>query len=238
MTDRENGSAPGEDVIPAATMSEEEFAALRAAKRASKKRRKPGKEGVLNITSLMDAMTILLVFLLVSMVSDPLNVKQDEAMRMARASSEDKPASDTITIQISKEFIIVDHEKVADIECIIEGSKCTRKDMGALNDCEANPAGDICNKKIEFKISKQDKENANPNSLVIVPLKKVLDKQVKRQIEQLEMRENKKFEGVATLIVDKEIPFRLLTEVIYTAGRVGDPRKGGLAKFRFAVMKM
>ncbi len=236
MADNQNGKQ-GEEHVPSAQMTEEEFAALKAAKLANNKIRKKSDEGGLTITSLMDALTIMLVFLLVSIVSDPLNITQGEAMRLANATAEDKPASDTIAIAITKESILADQEHTVDIECIIEGSKCTKKDMGALNECEDDPNGDICNKKVEFKISKQDKENANPNSLVIVPLKKKLDKLVKRQIEQLEMRQNKKFEGVATLIVDKEIPFRLLTEVIYTAGRVGDPRKGGLAKFRFAVMK-
>jgi len=237
MADNLNGNIQGGEQVPGAQMSEEEFAALKAAKLAKKKIRKKDDKGGLTITSLMDALTIMLVFLLVSIVSDPLNITQGEAMRLANATAEDSPASDTIAIAITKESILADQEHAVDIECIIEGSKCTKKDMGALNECEDDPTGDICNKKIEFKISKQDKENANPNSLVIVPLKKKLDKLVKRQIEQLEMRQNKKFEGIATLIVDKEIPFRLLTEVIYTAGRVGDPRRGGLAKFRFAVMK-
>jgi hypothetical protein len=235
MADKQNGNADAG--FAGAQMTEEEFAAMKAAKLAKKKIRKKEPDKGLTITSLMDALTIMLVFLLVSIVSDPLNVSQGASMMLANALAEDKPASDTISIAITKEAILTDQEHAVDIECIIEGSKCTQKDMAALNECEENPAGDICNKKVEFKISKQDKENANPNSLVIVPLKKKLDKLVKRQIEQLEMRQNKKFEGVATLIVDKEIPFRLLTEVIYTAGRVGDPRKGGLAKFRFAVMK-
>jgi hypothetical protein len=166
-----------------------------------------------------------------------LNIKQDDSMMMANSNAEEKPLSDSIPIVITKESILVDSEHAVDVECIIDGARCSRKDMKALNDCEKKPTGDICSKKVEFRVSKQDKENANASSLVIVPLKKKLDKLVKQQIEQLEMRQNKKFEGIATLVVDKEIPFRLLTEVIYTAGRVGDPRKGGLAKFRFAIMR-
>ena len=237
MADKQKSTTRDGGHIPVSEISEEELAARKAAKLAKRKGRKGSETVGLTITSLMDALTIMLVFLLVSIVSDPLSITQGEVMRLANAVAEDKPASDTIAIAITKQSIMTDQQHAVDIECIIEGSKCTKNDMGALNECEDDPTGDICNKKVEFKISKQDKENANPNSLVIVPLKKKLDKLVKRQIEQLEMRQNKKFEGIATLIVDKEIPFRLLTEVIYTAGRVGDPRKGGLAKFRFAVMK-
>jgi hypothetical protein len=218
-------------------LTDEELALRRAKKLAKRAGRRVEKEFGLTITSLLDALTIMLVFLLVSIVSDPLNIRQEEAMLLANAKAEEKPASDTITILVTKEGILADQKHIVDVECIISGSKCTKEDMDALNKCSDDPNGDICRRKVEFKISKQDKENANPNSLIIVPLKKALDKLVKRQIEQLEMRQNKKFDGVATLIVDKEIPFRLLTEIIYTAGRVGDARKGGLAKFRFAVMK-
>lgn len=217
-------------------LSEQDLAKRRADKKAKQVKRETS-EMTLNITSLLDALTIMLFFLMTSIVNDPLNIKQDDAMVMALSNAEEKPASDSIAIVVTKENILVDSEIAADVECIIDGARCSRKDMKAFNECEKKPNGDICNKKVEFRVSKQDKENANASSLVIVPLKKKLDKLVKQQIEQLEMRQNKKFEGVATLVVDKEIPFRLLTEVIYTAGRVGDPRKGGLAKFRFAIMR-
>jgi hypothetical protein len=218
-------------------LSDQELKERQKAKNEKRMSKRKIDEMPMNITSLMDALTIMLFFLMTSIVNDPLNIKQDDAMMMATSNAEEKPASDSIPIVITKETILVDSEHAVDVECIIDGSRCSKKDMKALNDCEKKPNGDICSKKVEFRVSKQDKENANANSLVIVPLKKKLDKLVKQQIEQLEMRQNKKFEGVATLVVDKEIPFRLLTEVIYTAGRVGDPRKGGLAKFRFAIMR-
>ena len=218
-------------------LSDDEIIKRRKEKSEKRAGKKKQEEMPLNITSLMDALTIMLFFLMTSIVNDPLNIKQDDAMVMALSNAEEKPASDSIAIVVTKETILVDSEIAADVECIIDGARCSRKDMKAFNECDRKPSGDICNKKVEFRVSKQDKENANANSLVIVPLKKKLDKLVKQQIEQLEMRQNKKFEGVATLVVDKEIPFRLLTEVIYTAGRVGDPRKGGLAKFRFAIMR-
>ena len=52
-------------------------------KKARKVGNRDAEDQPLNINSLMDIMTILLVFLLVSITSDPLSVKQDDFLALA-----------------------------------------------------------------------------------------------------------------------------------------------------------
>ena len=71
MSDLENQNGPNELV---------EFG-----KQKKGRRKKDGSDN-LNINSMMDIMTILLVFLLVSITSDPLNIKQDKNLRLAKSA--------------------------------------------------------------------------------------------------------------------------------------------------------
>jgi len=86
-------------------------------------------------------------------------------------------------------------------------------------------------------VDKQDKEGANRDSMVIEPLRKALEQLVKSQMQQDEDL-GRKFKGIVTLVVDKEVSYSLLMEVLYTAGRVGDAKRGGLSHFRFAIKKI
>jgi biopolymer transport protein ExbD len=210
------------------------------------RRRKRGGDQKLElaITSLMDIMTIMLVFLLVSITSDPLNVKQDSFMQLAHSTANVLPKDDSIPIVITKQHIVLDNKPVVSINCSVDKSECTEDDFKKLNDCDKSPdsktqgrADEICSKNVLFEIDKQDKEKSDPNSLIVEPLRKELDRLVKQQIAEDEAL-GRKFKGVVTLIADKQIPFRLLMEVIYTAGKVGVKGKGGLSKFRFAILKV
>lgn len=211
-----------------------------------RRRKRAGGDGELElaITSLMDIMTIMLVFLLVSITSDPLNVKQDSYMQLANSTASVTPKDDSIPIVITKQHIVLDNKPVVTINCSVDKSECTEDDFKKLNDCDKPPdnktqgrADEICGKSVLFEIDKQDKEKSDPNSLIVEPLRKELDRLVKQQIAEDEAL-GRKFKGVVTLIADKQIPFRLLMEVIYTAGKVGVKGKGGLSKFRFAILKV
>lgn len=206
----------------------------------------------LTITSLLDIMTIMLVFLLVSITADPLNVKLGADMQLAGSTAEVTPTSDSIAINVTKANIIVDSKKVVDIRCQIGGEACTEEDWEKMNRCEdARDPGDatsgkapsdgrfdpICSKEVRFFVDKQDKEGASKDSMVIEPLRKALEQLVKRQMDEDEQL-GRKFKGVVTLVADKEVPYSLLMEVLYTAGRVGVKGKGGLSQFRFAIKKM
>ncbi|MBM4354046.1 MAG: hypothetical protein FJ109_09675 [Deltaproteobacteria bacterium] len=190
----------------------------------------------LSITSLMDIMTILLFFLIISSTTDPLNVIQTAAMQFATSTADVSPKDDSIPILITRRHIVLDNKPVVAVSCTVDKAECTDQDFERLNQCEVKPLDEVCKKEFRFEVDKQDKEKSDPNSLVIEPLRKELDRLVKQQIAEDEAL-GRKFKGVVTLIADKEIPFRLLMEVIYTAGKVGVKGKGGLSQFRFAIMK-
>ncbi len=161
----------------------------------------------LMINSMMDIMTILLVFLLVSVTSDPLQVKENETMKLSRSSA-NFPAVYSTPLQINKKEIVVDQKRALSVACKLDGRPCTDEDL--------NKPG------AQFYIDPVDKEHGKRESLLIVTLKDALDKSIKRMKEQnLDLPEEvrKKYlanQGVATIMCDKDIPYRMIAEVVYT----------------------
>lgn len=121
-----------------------------------KKRRKKGGSDSLNINSMMDIMTILLVFLLVSVTSDPLSINQNTELRLAKMAggcgfekkTKDSPAKvvckrayrppqDSIPITVTKKTILVDNEDIdVQIDCkTVSGVACTDADLIKKFDC-------------------------------------------------------------------------------------------------------
>lgn len=219
--------------------SPEEAEALARKKASGKKLRGPEEEAGLTITSLMDIMTIQLVFLLVSLTSDPLNVTLSSAMQLAMSSAEVAPKLDSIPIVVTKEHIVVDNNAAVEIKCNYGSEECTPELFEKLNRCEINPndaeIADVCERGVTFGIDKVDRKGADPNSPFIEPLRVALEDAVRTQIEQ-DMELGREFRGSATLVVDKEIPYKLLVEIIMTAGEVGVEDKG-LSHFRLAISR-
>ncbi len=219
-------------------------------KHARKAKRSGSGKGDLNINSLMDALTILLVFLLVSITSDPLNVKQDDYLLLARSTVDFSPGDDSIPILVTKKFIIVDNQHVADVKCTIGGGACTDEPVEGTGITESRPAGDIqamayCARlpipddcppeevarlnTARFKVDSSYKQDGDDKQFLIVTLHKKLQQLVKRQREE-NLQLNREFKGVTTIIADRDIPFQMLAEVVHTAGMAE------LGDIRFAVI--
>lgn len=209
------------------------------------------KAGV-SITSLMDAMTILLVFLLVSITSDPLNVKQDDNLLLAKSTVDFNPGTDSIPILVTKNHIVVDHQAVVQVECTLDGRVCTNippegkeiltalpeGDIQALNYCEGTPTPDDCTpeilerlRRMRFRIDKSYKQDGSEEQFLILPLHKKLQQLVKQQKEE-NLALGREFKGITTIIADRQIPFRMLAEIVHTAGMAE------LGDIRFAVLKV
>jgi hypothetical protein len=185
-------------------------------KKVRKKSRESGSDVVLNINSIMDIMTILLVFLMVSMTSDPLAIQQNDKLMLARSSA-DYPAEVSIPITVAADQILVDRKPVLPVACTTAtGQQCQDGDYGE----EGN----------SFRIEKYHKKDQDENSAHIEPLLKRLKEVVKMQKEE-DAALQKEFKGIATVIVHSEIPFRILTEIVYTAGLAE------LSSLRFAILK-
>ena len=71
-------------------------------------------------------------------------------------------------------------------------------------------------------------KGGNADSLVILPLKDKLQTEVD-YLKLVAEKRRQKFEGKVTIISDEKTPYRLLTEVIFTA------QQAELTKFKFAI---
>ncbi len=200
---------------------------------AELKAKREMKEWPFGITSLMDAMTILLIFLLITLTSDPLNIKQDENLLLAKSTVKSTP-QDAIPITITKRSILVDKQEVVNVDCKIGDARCDANAIKRRTFCDTNPAkcSDQEKKylnKMRFYVDKTYLKNGDENNFLIVPLYKVLKKKAKIQREQ-DKALHKKWKGIVNIICDRDIPFKLVIQVVHTAGMVN------FTKMRFAVI--
>ena len=96
----------GAEKLEASSGSGEEF--------VKKKRKKKGgmeEAGPVNINSLMDILTILLVFLIKSYSANPIQLQSEDKMRLPTSTSTVAP-QDAIPIAITRGFILVDNQPV------------------------------------------------------------------------------------------------------------------------------
>lgn len=187
----QSGEKSREDVI-------DDWVAQQAA--VHRKQRKAGRykmEDVgVTINSLMDAMTIILVFLLMNYSVDPLRIDSSDDLKLPASATELNPEA-SASVTVTANAIVVNDQLVVQI-----------KD-GTVD-----------------KAFKQGEET----SLQIQPLFEALNEEATRQ-KNIAQLSGGKFNGVLTVIAHQEIPYRLLTEVLYTAGQAE------FQKFKFAVLK-
>ena len=161
-------------------------------RRASKVKDREDKTEDININSLMDILTIMLVFLLKSYATDPINITPD----IPKSTSMLKPAA-TVMVTVSKSAIIVDNQPVLVIK--------------------------------DGKVEAAQKRGGE-DGYFIIPLNKVLVDAAEKKRRLASVNPTVKFEGICTLVMDKDTPYRLLTEVMYTAGQAE------FSKFKFATI--
>jgi biopolymer transport protein ExbD len=161
-----------------------------------KARRLPEAEATVTINSLMDAMTIILVFLLMNYSADPLRIDSSEDLKLPASTTEINPEPSAAVTVTGKGIVVNDKLVVAVKEGTVD---------------KAHKAGD-------------------ETSLNIQPLFDALNEEATRQKEMARLS-GAKFEGVLTVIADENTPYRLVTEVLYTAGQAE------FQKFKFAALK-
>lgn len=220
--------------------------------RAGRKSKRPKEAAAgVSITSLMDAQTILLVFLLVSITADPLNIREDDSLHLAKSTIEYNPGTDSIPIMVTKNHIVVDHEPVVQVECTLDGRVCSNLplegqfalsslpegDIQALSYCARIPLPDDCTpevlsrlQQVRFRIDKSYKQDGSDEQFLIMPLHKKLQQLVRQQKEE-NLALGREFKGIATIVADRDLPFRMLAEIVHTAGMAE------LGDIRFAVFK-
>jgi biopolymer transport protein ExbD len=142
------------------------------------------QQAYLNITPMMDMMTILLVFLLKQFSVQAAAASMSEGLQLPQSSVESvRPLAVNVTITQSA--------------ILVEGDGVTTVRAGAVDPSV-----------------KRD----GANGYYITPLVDVLNKHANR-LKKIAAMGGSGFDGTAMILVDKNTPYRLLTEVLYSAGQ-------------------
>jgi biopolymer transport protein ExbD len=144
----------------------------------------------------MDILTIMLVFLLKSYATDPINITPGPDLDIPKSTSLLQPAA-TVTVTVAKSSIVVDNEPVSVVK--------------------------------DGKVEASQKRGGE-DAYFIIPLNKALVEAVEKKRRLEAINPTVKFDGVCTIVMDKETPYRLLTEVMYTAGQAE------FSNFKFATI--
>jgi len=160
-----------------------------------KKSRVVAREYPLNLTAMMDMMTIILVYLLKSYSSDPTNIQASNDLTLPMSTTHFKPEEAT-AVAITKKGILVADKTVVELN----------------ND----------------KVSLADK-GGKEDSMLINPLLTVMKTEAEKQKMIAKYNKKEDFKGLVLIIGDKMVPFRLLTEVLYTVGQAE------FGQYKFAV---
>ncbi|MDI1483211.1 biopolymer transporter ExbD [Polyangium sp. y55x31] len=166
-------------------------AALRKAKR--KNAREPEID-FLNITAMLDLMTIILVFLLKSLASSAGAIPQSDDLRLPQTVMVGEPSDEGVLVVVSKTQILVGDEAMPVVTL-------PSREQLAQSGIEAKH------------------KRSGPNDLYIVPLANAL--QHAREVDKA-VRAAKGLDpstSEARVAADKTTPYRLLIEVLYTLGQ-------------------
>ena len=146
----------------------------------------------LNITAMLDIMTIILVFLLKSLGEASTSIPQSDDLTLPNSIIKTEPSQEGIVVTVSKSQILVGNDKILSLP---------GRDSLVQSGVDAS-----------FKRS-------GPNDLYIVPLGNAL--QAARKTDKM-IRQAKGLDpssSEAIIIADKTTPYRLLVEVLYTLGQ-------------------
>ncbi|HMR05284.1 MAG TPA: biopolymer transporter ExbD [Polyangiaceae bacterium] len=146
----------------------------------------------LNITAMLDIMTIILVFLLKSLGESSASVPQSDDLRLPKSIVRTQPSDEGVVVTVSKSQILVADDRVVTLP---NRESMAQTGVGARN------------------------KRSGPNDLYIVPLGNAL--QAARRTDKL-IRQAKGLDPAsseAIIIADETTPYRLLIEVLFTLGQ-------------------
>ncbi len=202
-------------------------------RKSSRGRRKPIHTPPLSITSLTDAVTLLLVYLLKTFATNPIEVK-DSAIQLPRSDCRPIPGSGEKERKDGTRPRDGCGEVVETTIVMVTGPK-TRNRPGAAPEVVAPPRIAVNSDpvlELDASTLRVRAEDHDPESggWVITPLRDAL-KKAKELKEVGALRDGKKFDGKVIILADRGTPYRVLSEVLVTCG------ESGFADFRFAVIK-
>lgn len=151
-----------------------------------------------NMTSLMDIFVNVLIYLLMSYSSSPVDVSQTDELKLPGSSSQ-LPIENTTSVGITTRVILVDRKKICDVR--------------------------------DGTVDAQLKKDQQASSYEILPLLESLKDAANRQKKLAKFNSAIQFKGIVTIVADHRMTFRLLSEIMYTAGQAE------FGKFKFAIIK-
>lgn len=157
-----------------------------------KKLRRQSEDGGLNITSMMDMMTIILVFLLKSYSTDDISVAPSKDLQVPISTSE-KPPKLAVNVVVSQREIVVDGETVLSLT---SGQDSNGNEVTQVPDDEKR------------------------GQLISALYDRLLEKaETAKDLAMRTGREEFEFKGEILLQCDKRLPFSVIREVMFTAGQ-------------------
>ncbi len=165
-----------------------------ALRKQTRKRFKEAEVDYLNITAMLDLMTIILVFLLQSMASSTASIQENDDMKLARSVITGEPSDQGVILVISKSAILLGEEG----EPVV---RLPSRDQLAQSGLDA-----------QYKRS-------GPSDLYIVPLARRLENARKIDKAVRTAKGQRSDSSEAIIIADATTPYRLLIEVLYTLGQ-------------------
>ncbi len=187
-----NPGAPGAPVpfVPPVRQKPASMATYKRELRKEIKRRAGDQEiNFLNITAMMDMMTIILVFLLKTMSAQTASIPQSQDLTIPKSILVTEASQEGVAILISKSQIVVDDQPVVPVP--------------------ADPTHGI---EGRYKRS-------GPNDLYITPLANSLQSWRDRDKQVRTATGKDPSSSEAIIIADKDTPYRLLVEVLFTLGQ-------------------
>ncbi|HVW28954.1 MAG TPA: biopolymer transporter ExbD [Polyangiaceae bacterium] len=163
-----------------------------ALRKAIRKNAHDQEVNFLNITAMLDIMTIILVFLLKSLGESTASVPQSNDLKIPTSYITSQPSMEGVVVTVSKSQILVGDEKILSLP---SRQSLAQSGVGA-----------------QYKRS-------GPNDLYIVPLGNAL--QAARKTDKL-VRQAKGLDASmseAIVIADNTTPYRLFIEVLFTLGQ-------------------
>jgi biopolymer transport protein ExbD len=146
----------------------------------------------LNITAMLDIMTIILVFLLKSLGESSAAIPQSDDLRLPNSYIRTQPHQEGIIVTISKSQILLGENKILSLP----GRESTA----------------------QTGVSAEHKRGG-PNDLYIVPLGNALQAARKTDIAIRRAKNLDPSSSEAIIIADRTTPYRLLIEVLFTLGQ-------------------
>ena len=146
----------------------------------------------LNITAMLDIMTIILVFLLKTLGESSNAIPQSDDLRLPASVAKSDPHQEGVTVTISKSQILVGDQKIVTL-----------------------PGRDS---QVQTGVGTQHKRNG-PNDLYIVPLGNVLQTARRTDVALRRAKGLDTSGSEAIIIADRTTPWRLFIEVLFTLGQ-------------------